>query len=80
MAGHNVVVEVVTELLTDVLYLTRADWGADQSLPRKGYTTDRNGRATDLLKTEVDRHPSTAATNARRFAASNESYKKGGDA
>ena len=53
----------MSELLTDVLYLTRADWGADQSLPRLGYTTDRNGVDLYLLKTEVDLHHSVAVDN-----------------
>ena len=53
----------MTELLTNVLYLTRADWGADQSLARRGYTTDRNGVDIYLLKTEVDLHHSVAVDN-----------------
>ena len=48
------------ELLTDVLYLTRRDWGADTSLPRGGYATDRNGEDIYLRKTEVDLHHSVA--------------------
>ena len=48
----------MSELLTDVLYLTRADWGADTSLPRKGYTQDRNGVDIYLRKTEADIHHS----------------------
>ncbi|MCH8023579.1 MAG: hypothetical protein IIB43_02615, partial [Candidatus Marinimicrobia bacterium] len=38
----------------NVIYLTRDEWGADASLPRRGYTHDRNGvpvleRKTDLI-------------------------------
>ena len=53
----------MSEILTDVLYLTRADWGADQSLPRLGYTQDRSGVDLYLLKTEVDLHHSVAVDN-----------------
>ena len=63
MAGLDVVVEVVTELLTDVLYLTRADWGADQSLARRGYTQDRNGVDIYLRKTKVALHHSVSVDN-----------------
>ncbi len=48
------------QLLPDVLYLNRVDWGADTSLPRKGYTTDRSGVDIYLRKTELDLHHSVA--------------------
>lgn len=54
---------VMPELLDDVLYLTRADWGADSNLPRKGYTKDRNGVDIYLRKTDVALHHSVVVDN-----------------
>lgn len=53
----------MAELLTDVLYLTREDWDADPSLPRQGYTTDRNGADIYLRKTDVPLHHSVSVDN-----------------
>ncbi len=53
----------MAELLTDVLYLTREDWGADPNLPRQGYTEDRNGADIYLRKTDVPLHHSVSVDN-----------------
>lgn len=53
----------MAQILPDVLYLTRADWGADTSLPRGGYTKDRNGVDIYLRKTEADIHHSVVIDN-----------------
>ena len=53
----------MSELLTDVFYLDRGAWDADTSLPRLGYTQDRNGVDIRLRKTEVDLHHSVAVDN-----------------
>lgn len=57
------VAAVVAQLLPDVLYLTRADWGADTDLPRGGYATDRNGVDIYLRKTDVALHHSVVVDN-----------------
>ncbi|KKL81370.1 hypothetical protein LCGC14_1995480, partial [marine sediment metagenome] len=48
------------EILPNVLYLNRADWGADTSLARGGYTTDRSGVDIYLRKTDAILHHSVS--------------------